>query len=211
MKSEVRIVEAKLGDFIPDSNNANPGTERGNYALEESIQRFGPAPGMLVDKKNRLVGGNKTHAKLGEIGIEDCILVQWDGKKPLVVQRDDLDLDDPKTVEMAIALNRTRDLNSAWDAEQMQHCLDMGANVDAFFRPDELDAILIPPSHDDDDSDTPPEKSPKPAANESDRFPIPIVLDWSNHQRWQDLKQKLGYKRDTEAFLAMMDAMEQQS
>lgn len=209
MKNEIRVVKGKIGDVTPAPINANKGSERGRYALEESFRKFGAGASLVTDKNNKLIVGEQRHEVAGAIGIEDLIIVDSDGTKLVAVRRIDLDVNDPHTMEMAIADNRVGQLSLEWDAEQMQHCLDLGVNVDAYFRPDELELTLIR-SDDDGFHDEPPpvERTAKTTPDDKEKFALAVVLDWSNHQRWQRLKEEFGKKKDTDAFLAMMDALE---
>jgi hypothetical protein len=119
--------EAKIGDLILDNLNANQGTERGDALLGQSIQKLGAGRSILLDKNGRVIAGNKTVAKFGEVGLEDVVIVRTDGKKLVAVQRTDLDLDSPEGREMALADNRVSEVNLSWDTEALA---EIGQEVD---------------------------------------------------------------------------------
>ena len=56
------VKEAKLKDLIQDDRNLNAGTERGQQLIEKSLREFGAGRSILLDKNNRIIAGNKTHA-----------------------------------------------------------------------------------------------------------------------------------------------------
>lgn len=87
----------KLSALIPDTRNANKGTARGQKQIVGSIQRNGFGRSGLLDKNGQIVAGNKTTDAAAEVfGVEvEPIIIQTDGKRPVYVQRVDLDLDDP--------------------------------------------------------------------------------------------------------------------
>lgn len=133
---------AKLSDLRPDAGNANKGTERGRYALETSLRKFGAGRSILLDKHGHIVAGNKTAEVAGEIGIDDVIIVQTDGTKLVAVQRTDLDIDSPEGRGLAYADNRVGELSLEWDAEQILADVTAGVDLSALWFPQELDELL---------------------------------------------------------------------
>ena len=98
----------KISDLLLDERNANKGTERGNAMIEHSLRQFGAGRSILIDKKGRVIAGNKTLENAAAMGLEDLVVVQTDGTKVVAVQRMDLDLArNPMARELAIADNRT--------------------------------------------------------------------------------------------------------
>ena len=133
---------AKLADLRLDAGNANKGTERGRYALEASLRQYGAGRSILLDKHGHIVAGNKTAEIAGDIGIDDVIIVQTDGKQLVAVQRTDLDIDSPEGRGLAYADNRVGQLDLSFDAEQMLADINAGVDLSALWFPHELAAIL---------------------------------------------------------------------
>ena len=77
--------KAKLGDLHPDASNANKGTERVRYALETSLRKYGAGRSILIDKHGHIVAGNKTAETAADVGIDDVIIVQTDGRQLVAV------------------------------------------------------------------------------------------------------------------------------
>jgi hypothetical protein len=90
-------VVSRLKDFTPDSRNANKGAARGQKMIVTSIQQNGFGRSMLADKNGVFIAGNKTAEASAEVfGVEiEPIVIETDGKRPVVVKRTDLDLADP--------------------------------------------------------------------------------------------------------------------
>lgn len=107
--------------FLQDSHNANLGTEDGMDLLERSIREGGIGRGVLVDNKGKMIAGNKTQEKALELGFDEAIIVRTDGKRLVVVQREDLDLDDPSPQNVARKLayrdNLVSQLNLDWNPD----------------------------------------------------------------------------------------------
>lgn len=114
------MTQAHISDFIPDASNANRGTERGRALLEQSLRQYGAGRSILVDKAGRVIAGNKTLETAAEIGLDDVIVVQTDGKQIVAVQRMDLDLANDEAARMlAYADNRTSEVDLSFDPKQL--------------------------------------------------------------------------------------------
>jgi len=132
----------KITDLVPDSKNANLGTDRGRKALAESLKTYGAGRSILVDRKGRVIAGNKTLEQALAAGHKDVLVIKSDGKKLVVVQRTDLDLvKDPKAKGLAIADNRVSELDLNWNPEVLQS-LAKDVDLTAFWNADELETLL---------------------------------------------------------------------
>lgn len=97
----------------------------------------------MVDKHGRIIAGNKTAQAAADIGLEDVIVVHTDGTKLVAVQRDDLDLEQDKAArELAYADNRVGQLDLDFDVALMLEDIGAGVNLNALWRPDELEALV---------------------------------------------------------------------
>ena len=132
----------KLEEFIPDSNNANKGTERGRGMLENSLSKYGLGRSILVDKNNVAIAGNKTLETAVESGFENAIVIETTGEDLVVVKRTDLDLEtDEKAKLLAIADNRVGELSLSWDTDVLKE-LDVEIGLADFFSEDEFNGLL---------------------------------------------------------------------
>lgn len=130
----------KVEDLTPDPDNLNRGTARGLYMLETSLRKYGAGRSILVDKNGVVIAGNKTLERAAELGF-DIEVIKTDGKRLVVVQRTDLDMDDPAAKELAVADNRVAEVDLDYDPEVLARLLEQ-ADVSSFFVQDELDKIL---------------------------------------------------------------------
>ena len=143
LEMETMSVESrKLHELTPDHANANKGTERGRYALETSLRQYGAGRSILLDKNGRIIAGNKTAEVAADVGMEDVIVVQTDGKQIVAVQRTDLDIDSEAGRGLAYADNRVGELSLEWDAEQVLADLNAGVDLSALWREDELKELI---------------------------------------------------------------------
>lgn len=132
-----------LRDLVPDDKNANRGTERGREMIAESLRKYGAGRSVLVDRRGKLIAGNKTVENAAASGVEGVIVVETDGSQLVVVQRTDLDMDaDPKAREMAVADNRAAEVNLDWDEEMLAQLRDDGCELEEFFSGEEMGEIL---------------------------------------------------------------------
>ena len=112
-----KIIETNVDKLIPDNKNFNKGTEYGQHLVEESLRKFGAGRSVLLDKNNRLIGGNKVIENAAIIGLDNVIIVETDGNQIVAVKRNDIDLDTAKGREFALADNATSKANLAWDVD----------------------------------------------------------------------------------------------
>ena len=136
------VSKVSLRDITPDNHNANMGTERGKSALDSSLQRYGAGRSILLDKHNRIIAGNQTFASAGELGFENVVVVESDGKSLVAVKRTDLDLDDKDGREMAYADNRVGSLNLKFDPEVLKEDFESGEiDLSPFFTAEEIETF----------------------------------------------------------------------
>ena len=119
-----KIKQAKITDLVFDDKNFNRHTEFGMSLIEKSLRNHGAGRSILIDKNNRIIGGNGVIENAGQIGMEDIIIVPSDGTKIVAVQRTDIDLDSKEGREMALADNATGSADLQWDAENLQQAME---------------------------------------------------------------------------------------
>jgi hypothetical protein len=131
-----------LADLVQDDRNANAGTARGREMVERSLHKLGAGRSILVDRNGKIIAGNKTHEAAAAIALDNPIVVQSDGKRLVVVQRTDLDMDeDTAARELAIVDNRAGETGLEWDTSVLA---GLGENIDLsqFWTRDELSELL---------------------------------------------------------------------
>jgi hypothetical protein len=134
----------QLSDLIQDKRNANKGTKRGAEAVAKSLRDYGAGRSVLVDRNGNVLAGNQTVKAASTAGIDqDVILVETDGSQLVVVQRTDLDLNDPKARALAIADNRASELGLEWDPVNLAE-FSTGLDLQPFFSTAELAEIIAP-------------------------------------------------------------------
>lgn len=121
---------AKISDLVFDDKNFNKHTELGIALIEKSLRDNGAGRSILIDKNNRIIGGNGVVEAAGQIGLEDVQIVETDGTKIIAVKRTDIDLDSKQGREMALADNATGAADLDWDAEAIA---DVEAEFDLDF------------------------------------------------------------------------------
>jgi len=114
------IQNQKISSLIPDDKNMNKHSQYGMHLLEKSISTLGLGRSILVDKNNRIIGGNGVTETASSLGMEDCIVVETQGDKLVVVKRTDIDIDSKQGRELALADNSVAHVNLEWDFEAME-------------------------------------------------------------------------------------------
>lgn len=110
----VRI--APLSAFSQDSENANKGTERGTDLLKKSLSQRKFARPTFAAKDLTILGGNKTLAAAAEVGMNEAIVIETDGSRPIIHVRTDLaNSKSPEARRLAIEDNRIPQVSLDWD------------------------------------------------------------------------------------------------
>lgn len=131
-----------ISDLKHDPRNARAHNPRNVGMIEESLRKAGAGRSLLATRDGTIIAGNATMEALAAIGMENVIVVDSDGTRPVVVRRVDLDPDDPRAVHLAIADNRAAEL-ADWDPAMLnQIALEFPDAIDAQFFKEELDDLL---------------------------------------------------------------------
>lgn len=139
----MKIKKAQLTDFIPDENNANKGTERGQKMLQESLREDGAARSIVVDANNNVIAGNKTLENAVDIGIENAVVVETTGDELVVTKRLDWDLyEDEAPRRYAYRDNRSSEVGLDWAPDIVQADIEKGVDLSSLFYDNELEALL---------------------------------------------------------------------
>ena len=104
-----------IDDLIQDDHNFNKGTEEGARLIERSFKDYGAGRSVLIDRNNRLVGGNKAQKGFKGAGFRKVVIVDSDADTLVAVRRKDVDLDSKEGRDMALLDNLTTQKNLAWD------------------------------------------------------------------------------------------------
>jgi phosphoribosylpyrophosphate synthetase len=118
-----------IEDLKQDSKNFNKGTYEGETLVRKSIERLKAGRSILIDKDNNIIAGNKTAAAAGSLGLKVKV-IETDGTELIAVKRTDLDINSKEGREMALADNRTAQVNLAWDPEQLASVSDQFEGFD---------------------------------------------------------------------------------
>lgn len=138
------VEEIDIEQIAEDDGNLNMGTPRGAAVMDFSLNTFGPARGIAVDKNNKAMAGNKTVQAARNAGVKKVIVVETDGDVLVATRRRDMDLDDPndkRAREYSVADNRTNELDLAWDAQMAAQAVEEGADFSVLFYDDELSRL----------------------------------------------------------------------
>ncbi len=141
--SEPIVRKRKISDYKLDHSNANKGTERGDWMLEQSVRKHGPARSAVSAADDSIPAGNGTLEAMMDAGIEDVIEVETDGSQMVIVKRRDWQsVDDPQARSYAYYDNRTSELRLDWNVDQLLADVQEGFDFDGLFYEDELERIL---------------------------------------------------------------------
>ena len=119
-QEEIKVEVVEVDELIQDDRNFNKGSEQGAQLLERSFRECGAGRSVLIDKDNRLVGGNKAQKGFKAAGKKKVIIVDSDADTLVAVRRKDVSLDSAEGRKMAYLDNLTTQVNLTWDQTELE-------------------------------------------------------------------------------------------
>ena len=108
-----------IEELRQDALNFNKGTYEGEGLIKKSLERFKAGRSVLIDKNNNIIAGNKTVSAAATMGMKVRV-IETTGEELVAVKRTDIDLDSKEGRELALADNRTAQINLAWDEPNLE-------------------------------------------------------------------------------------------
>lgn len=121
----MKVKSGNIKDLEFDNLNFNLGSVQGESLLEKSLSKLGAGRSVLADKNLRIIAGNKTAEKFGELGNQKIIIVETTGDELVVVKRTDIDLDSQEGRELALADNQVSKINFVLAEEVLAETLSV--------------------------------------------------------------------------------------
>ena len=108
-----------IEELRQDALNFNKGTYEGEVLIKKSLERFKAGRSVLIDKNNNIIAGNKTVSAAATMGMKVRV-IETTGEELVAVKRTDIDLDSKEGRELALADNRTAQINLAWNEPNLE-------------------------------------------------------------------------------------------
>lgn len=108
-----------IEELRQDNLNFNKGTYEGEVLIKKSLERFKAGRSVLIDKDNNIIAGNKTVQAAATMGMKVRV-IETTGDELVAVKRTDIDIDSKEGRELALADNRTAQINLAWDEQNLE-------------------------------------------------------------------------------------------
>ena len=108
-----------IEELRQDNLNFNKGTYQGEVLIKKSLERFKAGRSVLIDKDNNIIAGNKTVQAAATMGMKVRV-IETTGDELIAVKRTDIDIDSKEGRELALADNRTAQINLAWDEQNLE-------------------------------------------------------------------------------------------
>jgi hypothetical protein len=130
----------KIEDLLPDDHNPRQRTERGEEVLGTSLEKYGAARSIVIDKDGVVRAGNGTLEAAKAAGIKEVVVIDGAPDKLVAVRRADWDKNEAEGY--SVMDNKSADL-AEWNYPVLSEKLKLpGMEPDAFgFLQTEVDAI----------------------------------------------------------------------
>ena len=119
-EKDINFEIVDVDDLIQDNHNFNKGRDEGAALIGRSFAEHGAGRSVLIDKNNRLVGGNKAQKGFKGAGYHKVVIVDTEPDTLVAVRRKDVDLDSEEGRKMALLDNLTTQVNLTWDQTELQ-------------------------------------------------------------------------------------------
>ena len=142
--SDPKVKVVKLSSILPDSHNANLHSERGRDLLEKSLRERGFFRPMAAAGKGNtpvMLAGNLTQEVAASIGMDEAIVIETDGKRPIVHIRTDLDPNAKEARLLGIEDNRIAAVSLNWSPEVLKSVAEE-IHGTGLFTDEELKAVV---------------------------------------------------------------------
>ena len=112
----------KITEYLPDDKNFNKHTNYGMSLLQKSIEKVGVIESITVSEDDKIISGNARQEKFIEVFGDDIepIIVESDGKRPVVIKRTDIKSGTKEFTEAAILANTVSTKNINLDHDLIQ-------------------------------------------------------------------------------------------
>lgn len=111
--------QMNIEELTQDAHNFNKGTDEGRELMQRSLKELGAGRSILIDKNGNIIAGNKTQEAAIKAGITKVRVIETTGDELVAVKRTDVDINDAKGRELALADNATNQVNLDWDEEEL--------------------------------------------------------------------------------------------
>jgi hypothetical protein len=143
MSDKVKVREGKLSEFRPTEGNPNRHTQRGLWMLAESMEQDGYISPMTVAADGESLDGSARMETAFEKFGDEVLIVEHDGKRPVVMVRTDIpDAKTPQAKRIIYRANRSGEVDLEWSPEQLLADLEAGVDLSEMWHDDELAALV---------------------------------------------------------------------
>jgi len=125
-------MKLKIKDLIPDEKNFNKHSEEGMQLLEHSVTTVGVIEAVTVSNDDVILSGNARQKTINKVMPDaEPIVVETDGKQPVIIKRTDINSGTKEFYEAAILANTTAKKNINLDMNLIQEVAVEQFNIDA--------------------------------------------------------------------------------
>lgn len=184
----------KISQIKPDENNFNRHTDYGMELLGKSLDEVGVIESITISNDNKTISGNARRETMEKkFGNAEPIIVETDGKRPVILKRTDINSNTEEFHRAAILANTVSKHNVNLDLNLIQEIAVEQFDIDI----EEIGVTVMPDDFEENGGGT---MDPKPETTGM----IAISLDDDEHLEWLSLKENIGIPQDKKAFIHLM-------
>lgn len=192
----------KTSDIQLDDRNANLHNSYGMGQLEKSIEQNGVIEAVTISNDNVAISGNARTEKFVLKGMDDCILVESDGTKPVIIKRTDIKSKTKAFYNAALAANLVAKDNIIMDA-------DVTDAICEEYEIEDWKEFKHEDEHGYENSDLKQPDNSITKEYKENKYPLSIVLSKPEMMQFDKIKNKLKVSEDTTALLRLLKMFEE--
>jgi hypothetical protein len=172
-----------------DKKNYRQHSDKNKRIIEKSLKELGPGRSILLDSENQIIAGNGVYEQAEKQNIRVRV-IETNGDELIAVKRNDIKPTDKKRKELALIDNLASD-TSSFDMEVVAEDFDTESLNEWEF---ETEGYF--------------QKQNKENAeqfNEKFPYPITIVVDEKDFNKWNEIKEEMNEPNDLRAFLKVLN------
>ena len=171
-----------------DKNNFRKHSDKNKRIIEKSLKELGAGRSILLDSENEIIAGNGVFEQAEKNNIPIRI-IETNGEELIAVKRTDLKTSDKKRKDLALIDNHATD-TSEFDIKKIkedfseEELQDWDFSSDGYFEKQTKDLSSF---------------------NEKIPYPITIVVDECDFNKWRQIKEEISEPNDLKAFLKVLN------
>lgn len=156
----VHMSRRKLGDLRADPQNVRKHNARNLAAVSTSLSEVGFVRSIAAANDGTIIAGNLTAEALADLDMDDVIVIESDGRRPIVHVRTDIEPGSDMARKAGFYDNRSSDLSDGYHPDMLAALISQVDIAPTLLTAEEAAQLIAAGGSDDDDDEGDNQKEP---------------------------------------------------